>query len=756
MKYTFLNYCLNTENQELYADDTPLNLTKVQYDLLYFLIQHPNKIFSKEEIFQQVWDNKVVTKNSIEQITSKLRKYFNAHDKNAIIKTVYAKGIMFVPEVNIIDDDKTANEATINKQPKYKKALLLSLVIVSIFSLLLWNSLANQPTQRKDEKGALLFVSANQSLDKHNQDWLNLASKSLFDQLYSYENSIELKDIKNKPKHLDTQQFMSNLWQFSPNLKVVNTHITQTKNLYNVSLSITDKLQNKHIQTFSNQNLSTAIKQASHWLSAQIDTEVSPDNFIPNDSYLLELYLHGLSSYALDAFDKAEDYFKLCLKEKADFQLARIQLAKVKRNQGQLNKSLALLETLSKSQPSIPMQIEIQAMRGDIYDTQGKYQQAKDIYLQTIALYQNKYPYRINPIRLNLSHTSTLLNEYQQAIKQLKIIEDTSNDPHLLANVYQKKASILLTIGQVKQATIAAEKSLALFEKQQDLLGKAKIYSNLARISTHQSKYKQSLQYLLKALSISKGIDYKLGTGAILNEMIYLLLVQGKYTQAWQANLDMEKIATEIDYNAMLQISKQYAMDISRAQKKWKQAEIYLAEHQQLAQTSNNKKALIRNKVLALDLYLDEKKLNEIPNLITAIQKHIKQSQELRLQPRLDMQKGRYYFLMNEDQQAIASLERAKKEAQKTEDGETLIEINNILAEYYIKTNQIQQAQAILEESQDYKPLPYPYLLLKSKANEKLGNIQAALDFVNECKLSAYENWQPEDEIYLQKLILKT
>ena len=759
MKYYFLHYILDTKKQELLVNDVRCELTHVQYQLLLYLVEHPQVMFSKEEILNSIWNGRQVTANSIDQIISKLRKQLDSTDKNAVIKTVYAKGIIFVPEVKT-DKKTTQHTQNIAKPPpKIPQSNRLSLFKISaiialiILGIVLGTFVKNKNSAIHQEKSVLLFVPADQLGEKNNQDWLNLAAESLFNQLYTYDNSVELKKLRNKPSYLNTKQFITKLWQVTPALKLVKTQITQTGKLYNVSLSITDKQQNNTLQTFSHQNLSLAIQQASRWLSEQTNANKTNTNIIPGNSYLLELYMHGLSSYALNEFDKAEDYFKLCLKEKSDFNLARLQLARIKKDQGQLKKSLALLETLAKTQINAQMSIEIEAMKGDIYDTQGQYTKAEQIYLAAIDKYQQQYPSLINPIRFNLSHTYTLLNDYTKALEQLDLIEKNSHSQSLLSHVFQKKASILLNIGKVKQAKIAAEKSLALFEKQQDLLGKAKIYSTISRISTHQAKYKQSLEYLQKALSISQGIDYKLGSGAILNEMIYLLLVQGKYTQAWQANLDMEKIALDIGYDAMLQISKQYAMDISRAQKKWKQAEIYLQEHLRLAQASQNKKALIRNKVLALDLYLDENKLDNVLILMQEIQDHIDQSKEYRLQPRLDKQKARYYLLTQQDEKALQLLLQAKIEAQSTQDGETLIEINNMLASYYLNNNQLQKAQAILEESQDYNPLPYPYLLLKSKVKEQQGNILAALDLANECKLSAYENWTQEDENYLNNLI---
>ncbi len=229
-------------------------------------------------------------------------------------------------------------------------------------------------------------------------------------------------------------------------------------------------------------------------------------------------------------------------------------------------------------------------------------------------------------------------------------------------------------------------------------------------------------------------------------------MIQGEFSKALEANLEMQKIAIEIDFNAMLQISKQYAVDIARAQKKWQAAEIYLKEHKQLAQASSNKSALIKNKLLAIELYLDMEKTGQIKPLIDKLQKHIDETGEIRLQPRINKMLGRYYLLTGQDDKALLLLKQAKEEAQNTQDSESLLEIANILGQYYLNQNKPEKALQILNEKNGKSSLPYPFLLLKSKAYLALGNKLKAQDLANECKNLANEFWTSEDEEYLRKL----
>ncbi len=755
MKYSFLKFTLDTETKELYANQQPLPITKGQYDLLLFLLQNPNKMLTKEDILKTLWAGKHVTENSIDQMISKLRKVLNSVEKSTYIKTVYGKGLMFVPEVH-----HSSTKNTVTKKPKkthLPKILLMAGIVLSAIIGLNFSDFS--PTSNQKEASLLLILSSDSeaSLDSKDAEWLTNAPSSFVHQLFNYANIAQLKDYKNKPAHLDRQQYINTQWRLSPQLKVVNIHVYQQGKLNSVELQVRDKNNLNLKQTFTDKSLADAMLSASKWLAKTIDKTNKAkqlETLVPHNSHAIELYLRGVSSLAKGEIDKAEHYLQLCLTEDSHFLLAHLQLAQVKNAQGKQDKALAILDTLSKTNPTPAINVAIETLRGDIYDTQGKYEEARDLYLSVLATYKNQDMPQLNEIRFNLSSTYTTLTQYKEALKELSILENLkpSENPELLAHVFQKKASILQKLGHMQQAQEYANKSLTLFSKLDDLLGEAKLYVTLARISTHKSDYKKSVQFLEKALIINKSLNYKLGVGATINELIYVLMVQGNFDKAWELNQEMQDIALDIDYTAMLQIAKQYNIDISRALKKWKRAELYLQEHLELAQASGNKRAILKNKLLALDLYLDEKKTNKISQLVNEIQKHIDESGEIRLQPRLNKKRAEYYLLSNQEKQAIALLLSTKELAKKSEDGEIIIEINNILANYYIDIQQAQKALAVLEESNEFNPLPYPFLLLKAKAYNALENPLLALEFANECKNTANQWWSLEDERFLQQL----
>ena len=754
MIYQFHNFILNTKTEVLESNNEVIKLINQDFKLLTFFVENPGKIFSKKEIISQAWKGRQVTKNSVDQSVSKLRKILSQYQSHECIKTVYARGFNFDVIVKRVDQPLP------KKIMKHYKSMLVLMLTVALALYLFYQD--NLVENVKNDDNALLLIIAQES--ENEDDSLNQAYVSLIDEVMEYSNVAKLKDYKQKPQYLDRQQYLVNQWKISPNLKLVTSQISHENELFTIKLNILDKLQNKRSQSFSNPNLSQGIRAASQWLAHEVNQSNSSntiDSLIPEDSEAVEFYIQGLASFGKGEIGKSEHFLQLCLDKKPDFYLARLQLARVKSAQGKQDQGLAILDTLTQIKTSPQLAIEIENVRGTIYNIQGKDEINRDLYLSVLEKYKNQPAHQLNDTKYRLSFTYTKLTEFDNALVLLNELESSivsSENPELLAHVLQKKASILQKLGHITEAQNSAEKSLKHFFHLSDLLGEAKIHTTLARIATHQSKYKESVEHLQQSLSICKALDYKLGYGATLNELIYVLMVQGELSQAWELNKEMQKIAIDIDYNAMLQIAKQFSTDISRIQKKWLPAEIYLQEHLHLAQKSNNKSALLRNKLLALELLLDQGKIenNKTENVITLInqiQKHIDQSKEIRLQPRLNKDLARYYLLTNQTERAISLLLSSRELAKKTSDGEVIIDINNILAELYIKSNNPQKALATLEQSSEFNPIPYPYLLLKSKANKLQGNTLKALDFVNECKVLSNELWTIEDNIYLNSLI---
>ncbi|MDE7313885.1 MAG: response regulator transcription factor [Eubacterium sp.] len=90
----FKDLTLNTDTLEVKIRDIPISLTKYEYLILQLLMTAPNKVFTKNNIFESVWEEEFFgDDNAINVHISNLRKKFaKANPQEQYIQTVWGLG----------------------------------------------------------------------------------------------------------------------------------------------------------------------------------------------------------------------------------------------------------------------------------------------------------------------------------------------------------------------------------------------------------------------------------------------------------------------------------------------------------------------------------------------------------------------------------------------------------------------------------------------------------------------------------------
>lgn len=77
----------------------PLNLTAAEFNLLAFLLAHPDEILTRKQILDRVWlDGASVGERAVDARIQRLRKKLGR--RAGLIKTVRGAGYRFTPEGN--------------------------------------------------------------------------------------------------------------------------------------------------------------------------------------------------------------------------------------------------------------------------------------------------------------------------------------------------------------------------------------------------------------------------------------------------------------------------------------------------------------------------------------------------------------------------------------------------------------------------------------------------------------------------------
>lgn len=86
---------LKKESYTAYADGQVLELTTKEFDMLYFLKNHENQVFSKEQLYESIWGmNEFGDISSVAVYIRRLREKLRTHSMD-YIKTVWGAGYKF-------------------------------------------------------------------------------------------------------------------------------------------------------------------------------------------------------------------------------------------------------------------------------------------------------------------------------------------------------------------------------------------------------------------------------------------------------------------------------------------------------------------------------------------------------------------------------------------------------------------------------------------------------------------------------------
>ena len=85
---------INKENHSVIAYDKEVKMTPIEFDILYLLASNPGRVFSTDEIFERVWNEKIFEANNTVMVhIRRIREKIEVDSRSAqIIKTVWGVG----------------------------------------------------------------------------------------------------------------------------------------------------------------------------------------------------------------------------------------------------------------------------------------------------------------------------------------------------------------------------------------------------------------------------------------------------------------------------------------------------------------------------------------------------------------------------------------------------------------------------------------------------------------------------------------
>ena len=105
----------DTDCRTVHFDGTPLNLTRIEFDLLVSLMEHPKRVISREDLMLRVWDGWHCGGHVLETHLSRLRNKFREVGGPAVGVAVRGFGYKLGVEENSVKATTTTKELSLHQ-----------------------------------------------------------------------------------------------------------------------------------------------------------------------------------------------------------------------------------------------------------------------------------------------------------------------------------------------------------------------------------------------------------------------------------------------------------------------------------------------------------------------------------------------------------------------------------------------------------------------------------------------------------------
>ncbi|MFA5693177.1 MAG: response regulator transcription factor [Acholeplasmataceae bacterium] len=97
--YQVDNLVVNASGKTVFRNNQEINLSSKEYNILLYLIRNKNKVLSREQILEYVWDlDYEGTSNIVDVYINYLRKKLNINNEKNLIQTIYTLGYVIKDE----------------------------------------------------------------------------------------------------------------------------------------------------------------------------------------------------------------------------------------------------------------------------------------------------------------------------------------------------------------------------------------------------------------------------------------------------------------------------------------------------------------------------------------------------------------------------------------------------------------------------------------------------------------------------------
>ncbi len=790
--YKFEDFVLDKNTREIQISGETLAIEPQVFSLLIYLIENKDRVISKDELIENIWDGRFVSESAISSRIKSARKTLNDNGKDQrLIRTVHGVGFRFVgelienqiaEEIEQIEEQESetplpnpkrraedkypsrkslASNTISNKKLIVPVALLLT-VAIAIFLLL------KPADEVLPASTRIAILPVDNGTEDTQFDWTSLGLMSYVTHYLSKGEKIKtvapqsMMSINTDDLALDavelsiSQSALSKLRNAQSASHVVVTRLTKKDDLVEMQYSIYSPKGKSPVQKLVGE---TPIEVAKALGRSIVSTLPKSGNLnselrsISSDPFVSEAYARGRALQLQGDPEEARNLFKVAYEQEPTDIWLRYEYALSTRMMGRTQEALTLFSELEKEAElgeDNQATVAIKNALGILYWIEGnrsaaeeKYQSALQSaekvadkkYLGSILinlgiLARNRGEIEASRTYLNRALTEFSNAGYEQAPGSL--LNSLANLEHKVGNVDKAKKYLLEALEGARLADNNRHASAML--------------TNLGSIEQQLGNWQLSEVYLNESLEIRQRIQNKTGVVKSFIGLAQLHTDIGKFDSAMLNAEQAIQAATEIDNQPLLAKSLNQSGRIHLLAGNAETARESLKRAKEIYQNLNQEEAALETDVhlyrvnLYQNLDLDglEDKLEKLDLEGTELPYSlVLYASELAADLHI---KNKSY------QAAITALLKATKVAEKLNEHTHLVRLSAKLGMLYLSNDNQGQAASMLGNVNQLVPKMYESLRFSAFYESYLGNHESALQLMQNAKQVAFDRWTEEDE----------
>jgi len=440
--------------RELLVDHEPVPIERRAFDLLVYLMRHPDRVVDKDELLREVWQGRPVSESTVAQAASRVRKALGG-EPDDWIATVYGVGYRFTAPVDAAADAPSDPSGPRRGGVRRAGAPLLGVVLVAVLIAVLaaaW--VLDRPTAPEELRIAVLPVQ--NETNNAELDWVRLGVLPLIDRALD-EGGVE---------RVQTNQVLSTLSRYpdaddpAAQARVLRLNTRADRVLvprlfvddggYRLEVASADPaLRDLDVQLQGDDVAVLAVAAGaslSESLSRWQGSKRARSGLVTDDPFINEAFARGLDARLRGQWEEAARYFDTVLAAAPELLDAKYHLALVTRRLGDWEYTEQLhaeLMDAAREGNDPGMLATVQMASGNLAWRLGNKEDAERFYQQALTHFREhgNANYVANALG-NLGILAATRAEYdlaeermQAALEHYRAVGDRFNEATVLKNI---------------------------------------------------------------------------------------------------------------------------------------------------------------------------------------------------------------------------------------------------------------------------------------------------------------------------------